>query len=72
VVVAMLHYHSTEATSGGLAGPQAVGAGHNLLFGGTAATVDTKTTTQSFQLGAVHTVKTITHNVEQIHWMDWN
>jgi hypothetical protein len=72
VIVAMLHYTSTQATSGGLAGPAAVGAGHNLMFGGTSVTVDTQTTGQSFQLGAVHTVATITHNVEQIHFMDWN
>jgi hypothetical protein len=70
--VAMLHYQSTQATSGGLAGPAAVGTGHNLLFGGTSVTPDFQTTAQSFQLGAVHTVTTITHNVEQIHWMDWN
>jgi hypothetical protein len=35
-------------------------------------TVDTQTTAQSFQLGAVHTVTSITHNIEQIHFMDWN
>lgn len=71
-VVAMMHYISTQATSGGLAGPAVVGAGHNLMFGGTTVTVDTQTTAQSFQLGAVHTVTTITHNIEQIHFMDWN
>jgi hypothetical protein len=71
-VVAMLRYESTQATTGGLAGPAAVGAGHNLVFGGTAVTVDTQTTAQSFQLGAVHTVTSITHNIEQIHFMDWN
>ena len=71
-VVGMFHYVSTQATSGGLAGPAATGTGHNLLFGGTAVTVDTQTTGQSFQLGAVHTVTTITHNVEQLHMMDWN
>lgn len=71
-IVAMFHYVSTQATSSGLAGPAATGAGHNLLFGGTAVTVDTQTTAQSFQLGAVHTVTTITHNIEQIHMMDWN
>ena len=43
------------------------------MFGGTNATVDTQLGgTQSFQLGGVHTVTTITHNIEQIHWMDWN
>jgi hypothetical protein len=71
-IVGMFHYVSTQGTSGGLAGPAAVGTGHNLLFGGTAVTVDTQTTGQSFQVGAVHTVTTITHNVEQPHFMDWN
>ena len=71
-VVGMFHYISTQGTTSGLAGPAAIGAGHNLLFGGTAVTVDTQTTAQSFQLGAVHTVTTITHNVEQPHFMDWN
>lgn len=70
--VGMFHYHSTQGTSGGLAGPAAIGAGHNLLFGGTAVTVDTQTSGQSFQMGAIHTVATITHNIEQIHFMDWN
>lgn len=72
VIVAMLHYSSTQGTTAGVAGPAAVGTGHNILFGGTAVTVDTQTTAQSLQLGAVHTVTTITHNIEQIHWMDWN
>jgi len=73
VIVGMFHYVSTQGTSGGLAGPAAVGTGHNLMFGGTNATVDTQLGgTQSFQLGGVHTVTTITHNIEQIHWMDWN
>lgn len=71
-IVAMFHCVSTQATSGGLVGPAAVGAGFNLLFGGTAVSVDTQTTAQSLQFGAVHTVTTITHSVEQIHWMDWN
>jgi hypothetical protein len=68
----MFQYISTQGTSGGLAGPAAVGTGHNLMCGGTAVTPDVQTTGQSFQLGAVHTVTTITHNVEQIHWCDWN
>lgn len=72
VLVGMFHYVSTQGTSGGLAGPAALGTGHNLLFGGTAVTVDTAETAQSFQLGGVHTVTTITHNIEQAHWMDWN
>lgn len=71
-VVSMFHYVSTQATSGGLAGPAVTGAGHNLLFGGTAITPDLQTTTQSLQFGAVHTVATITHNIEQLHFMDWN
>lgn len=70
--VGMFHYLSTQATSGGLAGPAVIGAGHNILFGGTAITPDFQTTAQSFQLGAIHTVTSITHNIEQIHWMDWN
>ena len=71
-IVGMFHIASTQATSAGLAGPAVVGAGFNLLFGGTTVTPDVQTTAQSFQLGAIHTVTTITHNVEQIHWMDWN
>lgn len=71
-IVGMFHYTSTQGTSAGLAGPAAVGTGHNLMFGGTAVTPDVQETTQSFQLGAVHTVTTITHNLEQIHFMDWN
>ena len=70
--VGMFHYVSTQATSGGLAGPAAVGTGHNLLFGGTAASYDGAGAAQGFQIGGVHTVTTITHNVEQIHGMDWN
>ncbi len=70
-IVSMFHYVSTQATSAGLAGPAAVGAGHNLLFGGTGVSFDF-TTGQSLQIGAVHTVATITHNIEQLHFMDWN
>lgn len=70
--VFLAHYCSTQATAGGLAGPAILGAGHNIMFGGTGATVDAQTTGQSFQLGATHTVTTITHNIEQIHLMDWN
>jgi hypothetical protein len=68
----MAHYVSTQATSAGLAGPAAIGAGHNLMFGGTTINPDTQLTAQSFQMGGVHTVTTITHNIEQIHFMDWN
>jgi hypothetical protein len=72
VIVAMFHLNSTQNTAAGLAGPAAATAAYSLLFGGTAVTVDTQTTAQSLQVGAVHTVATITHNVEQLHWMDWN
>ncbi len=71
-IVAMFHLNSTQNTAAGVAGPAPATAAYSLLFGGTAVTVDTQTSAQSFQLGAVHTVTTITHNVEQIHWMDWN
>jgi hypothetical protein len=71
VVVGMFHAMSTQGTSAGLAGPAAVGTGMNLMFGGTSVSFDF-TTAQGLGLGAVHTVTTITHNVEQIHWMDWN
>jgi hypothetical protein len=69
--VGMFHYVSTQATASGLAGPAVVGAGHNLLFGGTSASYD-GTVAQGFSLGAVHTVTTITHNLDQLHGMDWN
>lgn len=72
VIVSMFHLNSTQNTAAGVAGPAPATAAYNLLFGGTAVTVDTQTLGQSIQLGAVHTVATITHNVEQIHWMDWN
>jgi len=72
VVVGMFHMVSTQGTTAGLAGPAAIGAGYNQLFGGTSVTVDTQTTGQSLQMGAVHTVATITHNIEQPHFMDWN
>lgn len=72
VIVSMFHLVSTQNTAAGLAGPAATSAAYNLLFGGTAVTVDTQTTGQSFQMGAVHTVATITHNIEQPHFADWN
>lgn len=72
VVVSMFHLISTQNTAGGLAGPAAASAPYTLLFGGTAVTVDTQTTAQSLQMGAIHTVTTITHNIEQLHYMDWN
>lgn len=71
-IVSMFHAMSTQNTAGGLAGPAIVAPAFHLLFGGTTGTIDFQTTAQSFQLGAIHTVTTITHNVEQIHWMDWN
>lgn len=70
--VGMFQYVSTQATSGGLAGPAAVGTGHNLLFGGTNASFDSTVAGAGLALGAVHTVTTITHNVEQVHAQDWN
>jgi hypothetical protein len=42
------------------------------MFGGTTVTPDLQTAASSFQLGATHTVTTITHNIEQLHFMDWN
>jgi hypothetical protein len=70
--VSMFHLNSTQNTAAGVAGPAPSTAAFNLLFGGTAITPDLQTTANSFQLAAVHTVTTITHNIEQIHWMDWN
>lgn len=69
--VGMFHAVSTQATSGGLAGPAVVGTGMNLLFGGTNASFD-NSVASGLAFGAVHTVTTITHNVEQLHFMDWN
>lgn len=71
-IVAMLHYVGTQNSAAGVAGPAAVSSVHNLLFGGTTITADLVTAPSSFQLAAVHTVATITHNVEQVHFMDWN
>lgn len=63
---------STQATSGGLAGPAIAGAGFNgLMFGGTAASVDLSIA-NGFSLGVVHTVTTITYVPQQIHWTSWN
>jgi hypothetical protein len=70
--VGMFHFMSTQGTSGGLAGPAAVGTGANLLFGGTNASFDSTVAGAGLAVGAVHTVTTITHNVEQIHGCDWN
>lgn len=71
VAIGMFHYISTQATASGLAGPAVVGAGHNLLFGGSSASWD-NSVASGVAFGAVHTVTTITHNVDQIHGMDWN
>jgi hypothetical protein len=69
--VGMFHFMSTQGTSGGLAGPAAIGTGFNLIFGGTTATFDA-TVAQGLQFGATHTVTTITHNIDQLHFCDWN
>lgn len=70
-VFGILTYVGTQATSSGLAGPAAVGAGHNLIFGGTAATVDLSVAA-GFSLGAVNTVTTITYVTQQVHFAAWN
>lgn len=70
--VGMFHYASTQGTSGGLAGPAAVGTGHNLMFGGTNGSFDSTLSGAGLAFGGVHTVTTITHNIEQIHGCDWN
>lgn len=67
----LFHYVGTQATASGLAGPAVVGAGHNILFGHTSASFDSSVA-GGFSLGAVHTVTTITHAIQQIHWMSWN
>jgi hypothetical protein len=72
VIVGMFHLNSTQNTAAGVAGPAPATAAYSLLFGGTSVTVDTQTTGQSLQFGGVHTVATITHNIEQPHFMDWN
>ncbi len=69
--VGMFHLNSTQNTAAGVAGPAATSTAYSLLFGGTNASFDT-TVACGLSLGAVHTVTTITHNVEQIHGCDWN
>lgn len=64
-------YWGTQATSGGLAGPAVVGAGHNLAFGGTSASVDLSVAA-GFSLGFVSTVTTITLVTQYVHWASWN
>jgi hypothetical protein len=66
-IVALIHGNTTHPT----AGPTTIPATGNLLFGGTAVSFDF-TAAQSFQLGGVHTTTTWTHNIEQLHFMDWN
>jgi hypothetical protein len=69
--VGMFHLNSTQNTAAGVAGPAPATAAYSLLFGGTNATFDASVAS-GLSLGAVHTVTTITHNVEQIHGCDWN
>lgn len=70
--VGMFHLNSTQNTAAGVAGPAPATAAYSLLFGGTAVTPDFQTTGQSLQFAGVHTVTTITHNIEQVHFCDWN
>lgn len=67
--IGLFHYVSTQNTAAGVAGPAQ--AGHNILFGHTVASFDSSQG-GGFSLGAVHTVTTITHTIQQIHWMSWN
>lgn len=69
--VGMFHLNSTQNTAAGVAGPAPATAAFSLLFGGTSAAFD-NSIASGLTLGAVHTVTTITHNVEQIHGCDWN
>lgn len=69
--VGMFHLNSTQNTAAGVAGPAPATAAYSLLFGGTNASFDT-TIAGGISFGAVHTVTTITHNVEQLHGCDWN
>jgi hypothetical protein len=69
--VGMFHLNSTQNTAAGVAGPSPATAAYSLLFGGTNASFDSSIAS-GLSLGAVHTVTTITHNVEQIHGCDWN
>lgn len=69
--IGMFHLNSTQNTAAGVAGPAAASAAYSLLFGGTTATFD-NSISSGLSLGAVHTVTTITHNVEQVHGCDWN
>jgi hypothetical protein len=67
----MFHLNSTQNTAAGVAGPAPATAAYSLLFGGTNASFDSSVAS-GLSLGAVHTVTTITHNVEQLHGCDWN
>lgn len=71
VISGFFVYVGTQATSGGLAGPAVVGAGHQLMFGGTNASVDLSVAS-GFSLGVVHTVTTITYATEDLHWVSWD
>lgn len=44
----------------------------NILFGHTSASFQNDSVSQALWMGAAHTVTTITHNVQQVHWMSWN
>jgi hypothetical protein len=75
--VGMFHIVSTQDGTSGVAGPGAVsvnataGSRWNQLFGGTAASFD-NSVASGIALGCTHSVTTITHNVDQVHAMDWN
>jgi hypothetical protein len=69
-IVGLFHCSLTHPT----AGPTTVPATGNLLFGGTAVSIDlvTAATLNSLQFGGVHTTTAWTWNIEQLHFMDWN
>lgn len=71
VAYGFFNYMGSQGTSGGLAGPAAVGTGHNLLFGGTTTSYDSSVA-GGFSLGAVHTVTTVTYVPKLILWSSWN
>jgi hypothetical protein len=43
----------------------------NQVFGHTVATFDSSAA-QGLFMGATHTVTTVTHNIQNLHWMSWN
>lgn len=71
VCIGWFQYIGTQATASGLAGPAVVGAGHNLMFGGSSASVDLSVAA-GFSLGVVRTVTTVNYFVHGIHWSSWN